>query len=35
MKEEYLAARARAVKANRPDLVEELDKMARKNGLFD
>lgn len=35
MKKEYLAARARAVKANRPDLVEELDKMARKNGLFD
>ena len=35
MKEEYLAARARAVKANRPDLVEELDNMARKNGLFD
>lgn len=35
MKEEYLAARARAVQANRPDLVEELDKMARKNGLFD
>ncbi len=35
MKQEYLAARARAVKANRPDLVEELDKMARKNGLFD
>lgn len=35
MKEEYLAARARAVAANRPDLVEELDRMARKNGLFD
>lgn len=35
MKDDYLAARARAVKANRPDLVEELDKMARKNGLFD
>lgn len=35
MKEDYLAARARAVAANRPDLVEELDKMARKNGLFD
>lgn len=35
MKEDYLAARARAVAANRPDLVEELDRMARKNGLFD
>ncbi len=35
IKQEYLDARARAVKANRPDLVEELDKMARKNGLFD
>lgn len=35
VKESYLAARARAVNAHRPDLVEELDKMARKNGLFD
>lgn len=35
MKEDYLAARARAVAANRPDLVEELDRMARKNGLLD
>lgn len=35
MKEDYLAARARAVTANRPDLVEELDRIARKNGFFD
>ena len=35
LKEEYLLARRRAVTANRNDLVEELDKMARKNGYFD
>ena len=35
MKEDYLAARKRAVDANRPDLVEELDKAATRNGFFD
>ena len=35
MRENYLAARKRAVDAHRPDLVEELDKAAVKNGFFD
>ncbi|EEO27775.1 hypothetical protein [Oxalobacter paraformigenes] len=35
MKADYLAARQRAVDAHRPDLVEELDKAAVKNGFFD
>lgn len=35
MKDDYLKARKRAVDANRPDLVEELDRAAARNGFFD
>lgn len=35
MKDDYLEARKRAIEANRPDLVEELDRSAVKNGFFD
>lgn len=35
MKAEYQAARKRALDAGRTDIVEELDKAAIKNGLFD
>ena len=35
MKAEYQAARKRALDAGRTDLVEELDREAVKNGLFD
>ena len=35
MKAEYQAARKRALDAGRTDIVEELDKAAIQNGLFD
>ncbi len=35
IKDDYLEARKRAIEANRPDLVEELDRSAVKNGFFD
>lgn len=35
MKQDYLGARKRAAAANRPDLVEELDRAAARNSLLD